>query len=490
MFKYIAKRVLIFFPTLIIITVIGFVISVNAPGDPVERLMTAAGSGGEIGTQSASQLEQKKYWKKKLGLDLPIFYFSLNKFSYPDTLYKIYDKNEHEAVSRLLDQYGNWQEISNYYNRLNEFYLKLLAFKIDTSQLKEQDASPANENLNTLRFEVLSLKSAWQPTIVFAKMTNIRNLTNNYLLKKEFQEFFFDVNMLYEKMKANTTTWKNYIPVLHFYKNNQYHRWLFGDGGVYSNGIVRGDFGTSYQTKDAVSKTIFSRIGWSLFFTIASVIIAYAVSIPMGVKAAQNRGGRFDRISSVVLFGLYSLPNFFVAILLLMLFANPDVLDIFPASGVKPSEGFREGASFFEKIKLTLPHLIIPLVCYSYSSFAFLSRIMRGSMIENIGMDYIRTAYAKGLPDSKVVWKHAFKNSLLPIITVFAAVFPAAVGGSVILESIFTIPGMGLEAFNAISGQNYPMIIAVLTLTSVLTLVGYLISDVLYAMVDPRISYN
>ena len=214
------------------------------------------------------------------------------------------------------------------------------------------------------------------------------------------------------------------------------------------------------------------------------------MSIPIGVKAAKNRGGRFDKISSVVLFGLYSLPNFFVGILLLMLFANPDVLDIFPSSGVKPSEGFPDDASFFEKLKGTIPHLIIPLICYSYSSFAFLSRIMRGSMLENIQMDYIRTAYAKGLSDDKVMWKHAFKNSLLPIITVFAAVFPMAIGGSVILESIFTIPGMGLEAYNAISQQNYPMIIAVLTLTSVLTLVGYLISDILYALVDPRISYS
>jgi len=490
MLKYIAKRVLIFFPTLIIITVIGFVIAVNAPGDPVERLMTAAGSGGEIGTQSAGQQEQKKYWKKKLGLDLPVFYFSLDKFSYPDTLYKIYDKNENEALHRLLDQYGNWPEISVYYNKLNEFYFKLLTFKIDTIQLKEQEVNSSNENLNTLRFEILSLKSSWQESIVLAKMTNIKKLIDNNFLKDKFQDDFFAISKLYENIKANTTIWKNYIPVLYFYKNNQYHRWLFGDGGIYSNGIVRGDFGTSYQTKDAVSKTIFNRIGWSLFFTLVSVIIAYLVSIPMGVKAAQNRGGWFDKISSIALFSLYSLPNFFVAILLLMLFANPDVLNIFPASGVKPSEGFPEDVSVFEIIKLTLPHLIIPLICYSYSSFAFLSRIMRGSMIENIGMDYIRTARAKGLTEESVVWKHAFKNSLLPIITISAAVFPAAVGGSVILESIFTIPGMGLEAFNAISGQNYPMIIAVLTITSVLTLIGYLVSDILYAMVDPRISYS
>ncbi len=115
---------------------------------------------------------------------------------------------------------------------------------------------------------------------------------------------------------------------------------------------------------------------------------------------------------------------------------------------------------------------------------------MRVSMIEVIGQDYIRTARAKGLPENKVIWKHAFRNSLLPIITVFANIFPAAIGGSVILESIFTIPGMGSETIFAIQNNNYPMIIAVLTITGFLTLVGYLISDILYALVDPRISYK
>ncbi len=490
MLRYIAKRILFFIPTLVIITVIGFAISVNAPGDPVEPMMTAAGSGGEIGSQSQSQMEQKKYWKQKLGLDLPIFYFSLEKLSYPDTLYKIYDKNEREALCRLLDQHGNWPEISTYYNRVNTLYLSLLAFNPAVFNLQSYDKNMVTENFNTIKYEALSLKAAWQQPVIYSKITTVRNLIGGYVFLKEFQDELDSVSSAYQRIMSHQTKWKSYFPAVYFYGNNQYHRWLFGDGGVYSNGLLRGDFGTSYQTKDAVSKTIFGRIGWSLFFTVFSVVIAYMVSIPLGVKAAQKRGGRFDRISSVVLFGLYSLPNFFVAILLLMLFANPDVLDIFPASGVKPSEGFEEDANIFQKIWLTLPYLIIPMICYSYSSFAFLSRIMRGSIIENIGLDYIRTARAKGLTESAVVWKHAFKNSLLPIITIFAAVFPAAVGGSVILETIFTIPGMGLEAYNAITNQNYPMIIAVLTLTSVFTLVGYLISDILYAAVDPRISYN
>ena len=132
--------------------------------------------------------------------------------------------------------------------------------------------------------------------------------------------------------------------------------------------------------------------------------------------------------------------------------------------------------------------MVLPLIAYTYSSLAFLSRLMRVSMLETVHQDYIRTARAKGLSEYQVIYKHALRNALLPIITVFANVFPAAIGGSVILETIFTIPGMGLETYQAIQTQNYPVVIGVFTLTGLLTLIGYLVADVLYAYTDPRIS--
>jgi peptide/nickel transport system permease protein len=122
MLKYLIKRIFIFIPTLIIITLLGFVISVNAPGDPVERMVTAAQSGGEIGSQSVSQIEQKMFWRRKLGLDLPVFYFSLNSSAQPDTLYKIVDKTDREALGRLINKYGNWQAIQSYYKALDHLH--------------------------------------------------------------------------------------------------------------------------------------------------------------------------------------------------------------------------------------------------------------------------------------------------------------------------------------------------------------------------------
>lgn len=487
MLVYIGKRILVFLPTLFVITLLGFIIAINAPGDPVEKMVTAASSSGEIGKQSISQQEQRMFWRKKLGLDLPVFYFSISSLAAPDTLYRVYDKNENTALNRLLDKYGNWNEISNYNVTCNDLYNELSNFSPDTTGFSEQQKNQLYDDLVQLKSDVYALKSAYVNNSIEAKLSNIKKIIGRNTSFKKLEAASQKLNDNYHAIISNASVWKNYIPTINFYGlKNQYHRWLFGDD-EFSKGIIRFDFGISYVSKQPVGEIIKTKITWSLFFSLCSVFLAYIVSIPIGVRSAQKRGGVFDRTSSLIIFMLYSLPVFFVAFILMLLFANPNILSILPSSGVKPVEGYPEGASFLECARLSLPYIILPLICYTYSSFAFLSRTIRGSMLEVLEQDYIRTARAKGLSENKVIWKHAFKNSLFPLITIFANIFPVAIGGSVILESIFTIPGMGLELYNAIAAQNYPIIIAVMTLTGILTLIGFLVSDILYVLVDPRV---
>ncbi len=489
MLQYILKRIFIFIPTLIAITLLGFIISVNAPGDPVERMVRPS---IDDNAKTINVVEEKRAWREKLGLDLPVFYFSLTSVSRPDTLYRIIDKNEKEALDRLISIYGNWDAIQKYHLSLNKFYFSQLSFVADTNQLRKYDKNEVLETLNQLKFEASAIQGTYDKAVIEVKMNKITSLLKSYPFLEKFKSEFEIVRRDFLLIEKTSTPWKNYIPRVAFYSyKNQYHRWLFGDGGKFSRGLLlHGDFGTSYVTRQPISDVIYSKIGWSLFFTMLSVILAYFVSIPVGVRAAAKRGSRFDKSSSIVLFMLYSMPSFWLATLLIMTFANTDVFSWLPASGVKPPLGYPDGASFFEMVKISFPYIILPAICYTYSSFAFLSRTMRVSMLDVINQDYIRTARAKGLSEKKVIWKHGLRNALLPIITVFANVFPAAIGGSVIIESIFTIPGMGSEAIYAIQTNNYPMIIAILTITGFLTLVGYLISDILYAIVDPRISYN
>lgn len=496
MLKYVLRRILTFIPTLIAITLLGFMIMVSAPGDPVERMVVAAQAGGEIGTQSANQLEQKKFWSKKLGLDLPIFYLSLNSMAQSDTMYRIYDKNERESLERLTNTYGNWDAISSYYAAVSALNAAHAGFKIDSSMAFGHPLAEVKNAVNSSYFESSALKATYNLKVIESKFGKLDELyaTPYMVLLREKLE---DAKAKFTVVQETATPWKKYVPVINFYPKNQYHRWIFGDGhwltakgAEFTKGVIRGDFGTSYTTKMPISEVFAIKFFWSFFFTMISVVLGYLVSIPLGIHSAVRKDSRFDRITTVLLFILYSLPSFWLATLLLMTFANPDVIHWFPASGIEPVRGFADDAGFFEIWSARIPYLILPIIAYTYSSFAFLTRTMRVSMLEIVNQDYIRTARAKGLSERTVIYKHALRNALLPIITVFANIFPIAIGGSVILEVIFTIPGMGSEIFIAIVNQNYPMIITVFTVTGVLTLVGYLISDLLYAVVDPRISYS
>lgn len=469
---------------------------ISAPGDPVERMVVAAQSGGEIGSQTANQIEQKKFWSKKLGLDLPIFYFSLNTLAHSDTLYRIYDRNERNSLDRLTSEYGNWPAISSYFDAIGELNAAHTSLKVDSSMAMGFPLDEVKENINKSYFESSALKATYNDKVIQAKIDALKEIYQAPYMSS-FTDKLANVESALKEVKETATPWKVYVPAVNFYPKNQYHRWIFGDGNwitgkgaEFTKGVIRGDFGTSYRTKMPITEVIGIKIFWSFFFTMVSVILGYLVSIPLGIQSAVHKDSPFDRISSIIVFILFSIPSFWAATVLLMTFANPDVIYWFPASGVEPVRGFAADTGFFDRWGARMPYLILPIISYTYSSFAFLSRTMRVSMLEIVNQDYIRTARAKGLSERVVVYKHALRNALLPIITVFANIFPVAIGGSVVLEVVFTIPGMGNEVYQAIVNQDYPMVVAVLTITGVLTLVGYLVSDILYAVVDPRISYS
>ena len=317
---------------------------------------------------------------------------------------------------------------------------------------------------------------------------------NGLVVKHSFLKFLSNPLLETQNSRAdllaNQTRWKTYIPAINFYgTKNQYHLWLFGNGKE-RMGLLRGDFGISYIDSQPIQDKIWGKVGISFTLSLISIFLAYLISIPIGIYSAYRKDSVADKGMSLVLFILYSMPSFFVGTLLLLQFANPDNLSWFPVSGIQDPTIFNPEWGFWEKIKHRMPYLVLPIITYTYGSFAFLSRIMRVGMIDIVNQDYIRTARAKGLGEKKVILKHALRNSLLPVITVFAAIFPMAIGGSIIIEVIFSIPGMGVEVFNAILNYDYPMIITVFTLSGFLTMIGYLVSDILYALVDPRISYK
>jgi peptide/nickel transport system permease protein len=492
MFKYALKRILTFIPMLIAISLLSFVISINAPGDPVERLSKAAGNEGSAEQQSGASKKIKQELRKKLGLDLPIFYLSITDLAASDTLYKVQDKYHKANLEALTHQSGNWGAVSEYYSSL--LTLQKAHQIIDAKEIVSNDTSLSlnivNEATNQFGFEIGSLLETSEETVVLLKFEKMNSLLQNHVFLSDLKAPLFNVKQSRESLFTNATRWKTYVPAISWYGGkNQYHLWLLGNGKD-RKGLLRGDFGISYIDSQPIQDKIWQKVGISFSLSLISIFLAYLISIPIGIYSAYKKDSAVDKGLSLVLFILYSMPSFFVGTLLLLQFANPDNLSWFPVSGIQDPTIFDPNWSLWMKLKHRMPFLILPIITYTYSSFAFLSRIMRVGMIDVVSQDYIRTARAKGLGEGKVILKHALRNSLLPVITVFAAIFPMAIGGSIIIEVIFSIPGMGVEVFNSILNYDYPMIITVFTLSGFLTMVGYLVADLLYAVVDPRISYK
>jgi peptide/nickel transport system permease protein len=248
------------------------------------------------------------------------------------------------------------------------------------------------------------------------------------------------------------------------------------------------NLGESMVDHRPVAEKIAERLPRTLSLMGASLILSYLIAIPLGVVAAIKRGQAADRTISFVVFLLYSIPSFAMALMLILLVAGGDYLNLLPmygANSINASE-----MSFFPRLWDRIEHMILPVFCLTYASLASISRYARVSMLDALGQDFIRTARAKGLPERLVIFRHALRNALIPIITIFALDLPSLIGGAIIIEGIFSYPGMGQLLFMSLDSKDEFTIMGITLVAAVVTLLSYLLADILYVVVDPRISYE
>lgn len=463
---YILRRLLLFIPTLLVISLIAFGLSKLAPGDPV--LLYLEGAGNSEVAETPLRARTFKEVRRKLGIDKPAFYFALRPQAYPDTLYRLLTQQERQVASAWIGRSGDWSKVQAYQQNLEGLYEK--------AQSLPDSLSP--EYLTSIRRRLKDLQFVSDTTLLRKRL----DLHQQELIAGGLQEAVEPEQSTFHTAYQDLLNTHNRAALLRpklvwYGRNNQYHHWI--------SGLLKGDLGYSFRDGLPVGSKVRFALSWTFGLNTLALIIAYGLSVFLGVMMANYKGKPLDKGLSLGLFLLYSLPSFWVATLLLIFFGTPDYnMQFFSVTALGDLD---YEAPFWTRFGTVARQMVLPIFCLTYGSLAAISLQMRGGMLEALGQDYIRTAYAKGLPRRKVIWKHAFRNGLFPIITILGSLFPATIAGSVVIEQIFNIPGMGRLLIESIGAKDWPVVYIIMLLSALLTMAGILVADLLYAFVDPRV---
>ena len=465
MFEYTIRRILLMIPTGIGITLMVFCILQLAPDGPFERavrqIKQANIGSGEVSMASSdisgdsSELTPELLEKLRMqyGLDKPI----LVRYLIWLGLYPKESKSKIIKINKSFRESVDVLKFDTYKEYLLQKYVKVVE--------NENNELVVIETGVGLEFDVPEVENP--------------ELKDNFDVEKysTFKEF-------YEELPSNENIIKTWYISDWIIKKIDSDKNLVTLVKKEFKGILQGYLGYSEKKGKNVSTLIGERLHISLFFGLTGLILGYSVCIPLGIWKAIKNGSRFDVSTSIAVFAGYSIPGYILGIVLLVYFGG----DYFPLHGWR-SSNFNE-LTFFGKVKDQLHHAFLPMLCYMIGSFATLTVLMKNSLLENLSQDYVRTAFAKGLSEKRVIFKHAVRNSLIPLATGIGGIISVFLAGSYLIEKTFGIDGLGLLGYSALIDRDYDIIMGTLVISVFMTLVGNLISDLTYALVDPRIRFK
>ncbi len=463
MTRYVLKRLLLLVPTLIIISMITFGLSTLTSGDPVEQMLGYSIYGDEMTQQEVdANLKQYQLIAQQYHYDLPSFYFSISPANYPDTLHRIIPLSEKQYVTQLLKIYGDWSAIDKYQKSIAQWRNDFLQKERKTNNyssiihiLNQLNQATSEIEIENLLQQLSTFDEEWttdQPAITHKLFVKMKSSSRKKILIPKF-------------------TWHGF--------NNQYHHW-FG-------GILKGDFGYSLRDRKPVIQKIWMSLPNTLWLNIMTLIIALVAGVGFGVYMSTHPENWGSKILMTKLYAWLAIPSFWLASLFIIFLTTNDYgawTNLFPSGGIG---SFPPGASFLKKIMIRSSHLFLPVLSMVLPTLAIIAIQVRRSLSAELQKTYIKTAVLKGVSHRSVVWKHGMRNALFPLITLFGTVLPGLIGGSVAIESIFNIPGMGQLLLVSIVGKDWPIVFGILLITAVLTVISLLIADLLYARLDPRI---
>ena len=465
MLQYIIRRLLLMIPTFIGATFLVFFILQVAPDGPFERAVrqlkdssSSSESGGSSSNVVSSQVltpELLDEIRMQFGLDKPIIIRYLIWLGiYPKEV-----KNKKIKLNQSFRDSFTSIKIGLFKKILLQKYIKVVETD-DELQVIESGAG--------LEFIV-------PPDSILMKKHNINRATSKNL------SFY---RKTYEELPSNPSLIKTW-----YYSNWKIEKYDKENEIITLTqrkfqGIITGFLGYSEKRGKNVSSLIRERLHISIIFGISGFLLSYLVCIPLGIIKALKHGSKFDILSSTIVFIGYSIPGYALGIVLLYYFGG----DYFPVHGWRSANWFE--LSFMQKVWDQVHHAFLPVLCYMVGSFATLTVLMKNSLLENLSQDYVRTAFAKGLSEKRVIIFHAVRNSLIPLATGIGQLIGIFLAGSYLIELVFDIDGIGMLGLKALFDRDYNIIMGTLVLFTIVRLLGNLISDLTYALIDPRIRFK
>ena len=453
MLSYFVKRILLFFPSIFLIGAFAFLLFNATPTDSVASLLRLDGFEEKVISEKLYKSQYKKI-ASELGLDLPKFYFAFVPRYYPDTLHRIIDKQERKQIVDLLSHHNDWAAVSS--------FIYQGEVRLQSTETKE-----TKKLITDLLWVV-------KPDDLDTKLISAMGT-----LTSPEVSTFLDQAQIVSQQK---TSWFIFPKILWFGTSNQYHAWI--------SNFFSGSLGRSVQDGRPVWGKISKALGWTLSLVVLGLSFTILISVPLGIWSARNGNSRMVRLLSNFFYFIYAMPLFWFATLMVVFFTTAHYgnwTNIFPGVGINPYAGDESTVS---KILANANQLILPVFCIVLNSIAYLSSIVRNSIIAESNQAYKTTALLKGLTEKATFWKHLFPNALLPLVTIIVGAVPASLAGSLIIEVIFNIPGIGRLMFDSIFGNDWYVIFSIVMLVGVVTVISYLIGDLLYSYLNPRIRFG
>lgn len=463
MLNYFLRRLLFAVPTLLAVSLAIFGLGRAATDDPIGATYPSV---IEQNADEEKRLANYARLGHELGYDRPAFYFTLTTAAYPDTFHKILLPERRRWLGALAAQTGNWPAVQAFADALRHTARRAESLPDSSAQTLLRAA--LNDLQKTIWLDEVPARvdsvAAWA-AVLEAQTGQKLSLENLRARATELQE--------------KATPGKCWHPTFCWHGlDNQYHRWI--------SGFFTGRLGTSFQTRTPVWDDIKSRLGMTVGLNSVAFALAFALALPLGVWSARQAGRWPDRWLRRGLMALYAMPVFWLGGLCIMFFATDGQgWKIF--EGIAPNNPEDHALTLWQWFLKYANRLVLPVLVLMLHTLAVLALQMRGSVLGVLRQDFIRTARAKGLSEGAVLGRHAFRNALFPVITILGGVFPVIFGGSLVVEYLFGIPGMGTKTHDAFMSRDFPVLFAILMFSAMLTIAGSLLADMLYLLADPRV---